>query len=187
MTVGSMVWGWIASHHSIPVALLVAAIGMVVCNLLTYLFISGQNMIVDDRPSHFLPIPLVADQPSYEEGPVMITVEFCVKKENVDKFTLAIHDLRRIRLRDGAFYWSLLKNVENPKKFVECFMAESWLEHLRQHERFTVSDQKILEKVGAFHEGKNPPRITHFVKHKLPERKGRRFKRLSIPQEGEET
>ena len=168
MTVGSMLWGWMATHYTIPVALLIAAIGMLVCNLLTYFFISGENLIVDSTPSQFLPIPIVEEEPRYEEGPIMVTVEYIVKKDSINNFIRTMRDLRRIRLRDGAFFWSLFKDIGNPKKFIECFMVESWVEHLRQHERTTVSDQKIQEKVDACHEGKNPPQVTHFVTHKLP-------------------
>ena len=37
----------------------------------------------------------------------MVTIEYSVERKNVEKFSQAIRDLRRIRLRDGAFFWSL--------------------------------------------------------------------------------
>jgi hypothetical protein len=40
-------------------------------------------------------------------------------------------------------------------------VTESWLEYLRQRERFTASDRQILERVWSFHRGKEPPRISH--------------------------
>jgi hypothetical protein len=46
---------------------------------------------------------------------------------------------------------------------VEEFLVESWLEHLRQHERFTVSDQEVQQRIVAMHNGSTPPRVTHYL------------------------
>ena len=42
-------------------------------------------------------------------------------------------------------------------------MLDSWLDHLRQHERVTVEDRRIQELVRAFHRGAGPPRVTHLI------------------------
>ncbi|MEA2542861.1 MAG: hypothetical protein QOH35_4227, partial [Acidobacteriaceae bacterium] len=49
----------------------------------------------------------------------------------------------------------------DPGHINETFVTESWLEYLRQRERFTASDRQILERVWSFHRGKEPPRISH--------------------------
>jgi hypothetical protein len=46
---------------------------------------------------------------------------------------------------------------------MECFMVESWIEHLRQHERVTIADRDVSEKVRRFHIGTEPPKVAHFV------------------------
>jgi MFS family permease len=167
MSLGSFFWGWIATHYSISIALFCAAVGLFSSNILTYLFISGENLILDHTPTHHLPAPTVKEAPKHEEGPVMVTIEYTIERNDIPAFTQAIRDLRRIRLRNGAFFWSLFKDIENPKKFVECFMVESWLEHLRQHDRISVSDRETQEKVSSFHQGNTSPRITHFVAQKV--------------------
>jgi MFS family permease len=171
MSVGSLLWGWIATHYSIPMALFVSAFGLIVANFLTYLLISGEQLIVDHTPSGQLPAPVLEAAPRFEEGPIMVTVEYTIDPEDMAQFTQAIRDLRRVRMRDGAFFWSLFKDIENPTKVVECFMIESWLEHLRQHERISVSDWEIQQKVSVFHKGKTRPRITHYVAQKLKKSK----------------
>jgi hypothetical protein len=77
-----------------------------------------------------------------------------------------MHQLRRIRRRDGAYMWELFSDIEQPDRMVECFLVESWLEHLRQHERATVADRKVIEKARAFHLGSEPPKVTHMVASK---------------------
>jgi hypothetical protein len=44
---------------------------------------------------------------------------------------------------------------------VETFLAESWLEHLRQHERVTRADQLLEEHVLRF--TVKTPTVTHFI------------------------
>ena len=42
-------------------------------------------------------------------------------------------------------------------------MLESWLDHLRQHERVTEADRRLQAEVHALHRGDTPPRVTHLV------------------------
>jgi hypothetical protein len=46
-------------------------------------------------------------------------------------------------------------------------VAESWIEHLRQHERVTIADHDILEQAIAFHTGNKPPIVSHFIAEPL--------------------
>ena len=46
---------------------------------------------------------------------------------------------------------------------VETFMVESWLEHLRQHERMTQADLQDQASVRAFHVGSEPPLVRHLI------------------------
>ena len=50
-----------------------------------------------------------------------------------------------------------------PVRFIETFVVESWAEHLRQHERVTISDREIEARAFAFHQGPEPPKITHWI------------------------
>ena len=50
--------------------------------------------------------------------------------------------MRRIRRRDGAIRWGLFEDAATPGRYIETFVVESWAEHLRQHERVTISDRE---------------------------------------------
>jgi len=65
------------------------------------------------------------------------------------------------RRRDGAYAWGVFEDVSERGRFVETFLVESWLEHLRQHERVTKADSVLQERVQRFLE--RPARITHLV------------------------
>jgi len=171
MAMGSILWGWIASHFTISLSLFVAALGLVIANFLTYVFTSGQQLITDLTPTGHLPAPLTEEKPKHGQGPVMVTIEYSIHQQQAEEFYLVMQELRLIRLREGAFFWALFQDIEERKKFVECFMVESWLDHLRQHERIAVTDRDIQQKASAYHQGKNPPRTTHFVAFDMPKKK----------------
>ena len=64
--------------------------------------------------------------------------------------TRAKQGLREMRRRNGVYFWELFHDSANPSHFVECFMDESWLEHLRQHERVSVADRGIQQRAKRF-------------------------------------
>ena len=71
--------------------------------------------------------------------------------------------VRRIRLRDGALQWGLFVDSARPDLYTEVFLVKSWAEHLRQHERVTVSDRDIEQEARAFHLGPEPPEVCHLI------------------------
>jgi len=46
---------------------------------------------------------------------------------------------------------------------LETFLVESWLEHLRQHERVTNEDRVLQDLVNQFQTEDSTPKITHFI------------------------
>ena len=71
--------------------------------------------------------------------------------------------IRRSRLRQGALEWELLRDVNQPGRFVEQIVDESWTEHLRRFDRVTASDVALRERKLAFHIGDGPPVVTRCV------------------------
>jgi hypothetical protein len=69
----------------------------------------------------------------------------------------------RIRRRDGAYRWGIYRDVAEPGRYLETFLVESWLEHLRQHRRSTAADMRVRERVHEFHLGTDEPEVTHLV------------------------
>src|SRR5207237_8023537 len=118
----------------------------------------------DLTPSMHWPIPLMACEPSPEHGPVLVQVEYRVGPENLAEFVTAMGALEVVRRRDGAYRWGLFRDIAQPDRWVETFLVESWSEHLRQHERVTVEDRAIEERVRALLKQGSPPVITHLIR-----------------------
>ena len=163
MTGGSVLWGQTASWFGIPMALTLAAGGAVVGMIASRRFGIGEHETDDLSPSLSWPTPITDDAFEVDRGPVMVTVEYLIDPVQIEAFTRAMEDMRRLRRRDGAFMWELFDDIENPARKVECFMVESWAEHLRQHQRVTVADRDLIATVRAFHLGNASPKVTHLV------------------------
>src|SRR5207249_3404107 len=98
---------------------------------------------LDLTPSAHWPEPHLDVVPAPDEGPVRVEVEYRIDPAQADAFALAIRDLEPIRRRDGAVNWAVYQDPGQKGRYVESFIVESWVEHLRQHERVTLSDRAV--------------------------------------------
>jgi hypothetical protein len=93
----------------------------------------------------------------------LVTIEYRIDPAKLSGFVAAMQPMRRIRRRDGAISWGLYEDAAAHGLVVENFVVESWLEHLRQHERVTHADREDQDAARAFHIGSEPPRVRHLI------------------------
>lgn len=162
LALGALTWGNITAHFNYATALQVAAIGIAVSAGLVWLLPVNSALQQDLTPSEHWrehdPSIHVGDG----EGPVLVSIDYTVKTENAQAFEQAIRKLRAIRLRDGAFRWSLFHDVQESTHYRESFLVGSWGEHLRQHTRATAADKQIEDAVLNFQQEGLPP-VKHFI------------------------
>src|SRR5699024_9234658 len=105
MAVGSWLWGFVADHGDVRKALLVAAAVMVACALLGLRVPLARltDLNLDPLSRWREPDTAVPVQP--RTGPVVVTVEYIIREEDVLEFLGAMAERRRIRRRDGARNW----------------------------------------------------------------------------------
>ncbi len=159
---GSLLWGIVAALLGTPLAISVAALGAVLglaAGLRWRLEDSEQQ---DLRPWH-VSAPRLLIEPREAEGPVMVQVEYCVAPARAEDFGRAMAEVRRMRERDGAFGWFLARDPSDEERHVETFMAESWLDYLRQLDRMTRDDHATLARARSFHQGSAPPAVTPLI------------------------
>jgi len=161
--IGAMIWGRVTVHSDPHVALQIAGGGLLCTLLLMKTFPINPAMKLDLTPSFHWSDHDLAHEPAPEDGPVMVTLEYRIRPEDVEAFQKAMSRLRTTRLRDGAFRWSLYEDLGHPCHFREVFEVGSWGEHLRQHKRATADDKLIEDAVIAFHKGSEAPLVTHFL------------------------
>ena len=162
MALGGFVWGTLAGHASLPLALTVASAGLV-AGLLAVRRHRLDGEEADLSPSQHWPVPVVVGEVQHGDGPVLVTVEYHIDPKQRGSFSEAMQELRLARLRDGAIRWGLYRDMADETRYVETFVVESWAEHLRQHDRATVEDKRAEDAIIAFHLGLEPPRVNHYL------------------------
>src|SRR5439155_1205014 len=160
---GPEVYGLLLTCIGIPAALPTAAIGMVAAIGLTWSFRLVDGRAPDFTPSMDWAAPLVAETPEPDSGPVLVTIEYRVDPARRAEFVAAMRDVREMRRRNGAFFWELFHDSAHPTRFLESFMDESWTEHLRQHERVSVSDREVQRRANQFLVKGESTKSTHWL------------------------
>jgi Transmembrane secretion effector len=56
----------------------------------------------------------------------------------------------------------VFEDMETPGRYVESFLTDSWVEHLRQYQRTTLADKAIQDAVRGFHRGERP-KVAHLL------------------------
>jgi MFS family permease len=169
LAAGSALWGFIASRAGIANALSLSAVGLVIGLPLTWRYrLVGKNSL-SLTPSMHWPQPVMMIDADASEGPAITTIEYRIDPKTAAEFLQAMKEMKRIRQRDGAIRWNLLRDSADPQRYVETFVTESWAEHLRQHERITAGDREAERRAHAFHVGARPPKITHLIAEQLPD------------------
>ena len=162
LAAGSALSGAVAARAGIQHALLWAGLGIVATTALG-LVARLPDATTDVSPwNHWRMPAIVKDlRPEFDEGPVLVTVEYRVDRDRTEEFLEAIHEYGRVRRRDGAYRWGVYRDLEDADRYVETFLIRSWAEHLRQHDRSTKADRLVEERLRIYVTG--VPDVRHLV------------------------
>lgn len=169
MALGSGVWGWCAKLLSTSDALMIAAGVQLLAIFMTARFRLSKSDGIDLAPSGHWPAPVLTGSVEPDRGPVMITVDYRIDPKDAPAFLEMLSLLADARRRDGAYAWGVFEDVSESGRYLEYFIEDSWLEHLRHHERVSKEDHALQESVQVFHSGETPPNVSHFL---APAREG---------------
>jgi MFS family permease len=161
---GAALWGQVAGLTSVPASIIAAAVaGTLVLLVTRRLSVEGgeDEDLTPARPGSPVPAPVFESPP--EAGPVMVTIEYQIEPQRTDAFHAVMQETRRARLRQGALSWGLFRDTAVAGRYIEYFLDESWIEHLRRQERFTAADVGLRERRLAFHVGADPPRVQRYL------------------------
>ena len=162
MTLGSALWGQVAAMIGLPGAHFAAAAAALAAIPLLWRWKLQTAAGADLMPSMHWPTPVLSHEIDSVRGPTLVTVEYRIDPGNREEFLAALERFGQERRRDGAYAWGVFEDAAEKGRFIETFLVESWLEHLRQHERVTQADRLLQNAAQRFHlEG--TPKVTHFI------------------------
>jgi len=157
MAGGAWLFGWVAEHHGVVTGLYAAAAAQFVAAILGLWRplpqIGDDNL--DPRGDWREPDTVVPVES--RSGPIVITIEYRIPSGSIVPFLSAMSERRRIRRRDGAHGWQLLRDLGEPNLWVERYHVSTWLDYVRHNQRRTVADIANSDAIHALHEGPDAP------------------------------
>jgi MFS family permease len=163
MAVGSWLWGVIAENSGVSASLLAAAVAMMVCALLGLVLPMAQTLHLNLDPLRTWPEPSTAVPVEQRSGPVVVTIEYIIDEADILEFLAAMAERRRIRRRDGARNWTLLRDLADPRIWIERYNTPTWLDYLRHNNRLTQHDAVVPTRLRALHRGESPPVVRRML------------------------
>jgi len=163
MALGSWCWGHVAEAYSLPIALCGAAVAMVLGALLGLVVPLPARDTLNLDPLNRWQEPETALDIRPRSGPVAVSVEYEIDEADVDRFLDLMGERHRIRRRDGAHYWTLMRDMQDPRLWTENFEMPTWVDYVRMHSRTTQADAPVGEQLRALHRGSEPPRVRRML------------------------
>jgi MFS family permease len=160
VALGSTLWGYVALHTNVYTTLTIASVGTSMCLALP-LVLRLPNTAVDLSSWNHWAQPTMLEEPEPDQGPVLVVVKYVVDPPEVEEFLHQMYKYQRVRRRDGATSWGIFFDTEAPDVYVETFKVDSWAEHQRQHDRFTMADRELEERVLRF--ARKPVEVKHYI------------------------
>jgi MFS family permease len=157
---GSALWGVVA-EASVSAAFAAAAVLLAAGLAISRRWPLARSEQLDLRPSPVWPDPVVVLEPTRGQGPVLVTLEYRVPAERAEAFIDGMRRMERLRRRTGARRWNLYRDTAVADRYVETFMVDSWEEHIRQHRRYTATDQLISDELRSL--ASEPLRVDHLL------------------------
>ncbi len=162
LSVGSAIWGKVAALGGLSAAHILAGLGALIAVPLLWRWKLQTGAALDLTPSMHWPAPVLSGDVDADRGPVLVTVEYQVRPDDRGRFLEALERLGSERRRDGAFEWEVFEDLSREGRFLETFKLDSWVEHLRQHERVTHADREQQELVHQFLPA-GMAKVTHLI------------------------
>jgi MFS family permease len=165
MAVGAWMLGVVAEHEGVAFGLLAGAVVLAAVTLIGLVLPMPQveDLNLDPLTQWNEPETAVPLEP--RSGPVVITIEYRIEPHKVVDFLAAMTERRRIRRRDGARGWTLLRDLHDPELWIERYHAATWLDYVRHNQRRTQADAENIATLHALQREGVPLRV-----HRMLER-----------------
>jgi MFS family permease len=163
VALGSWLWGGVAHTQGVSGALLISAVLMLMSSLLGLRFRLPDTSaaVVDATVSPVDPELSLALSPL--SGPIIIEVEYSISTEHAREFYQLMEKMQLVRKRNGAYGWSIARDVANAELWIERFRCPTWMEYLRLRGRSTQAELDLQRLAREYHQGGAPPRVRRML------------------------
>lgn len=149
VAVGSWFWGHVAEWLNVQDALAGSAM-LLVASLLLGLILKMPNIPEVDLEPVKQSDPEVNLDLTGRSGPIVVQLEYRVPTAHAREFYRKMTALRSLRNRNGAFDWSLARDITDPELWVERFQCPTWHDYLRQRDRNTPDEMEVYAQARSY-------------------------------------
>ncbi len=167
MAAGSWLWGSVAESSDAGTALSIAAIVTAVGVLIGFFMPMPVFEDLDLDPLDRFREPDLNLEILPRSGPIAINIDYEIADQDVSEFLKLMVERRRIRIRDGAQAWALMRDLENPHIWTETYHTPTWVDYVRHNHRRTKADAMNFDQIRALHRGEHPPKVHRMIERQV--------------------
>lgn len=160
---GSWVWGIAADTYGVANALLLSSAVMLAGIVIGLKLPMPAFETLNLDPLNRFTEPSLSLDITPRSGPVVIQVDYEIDDIDVPEFMALMGERRRIRIRDGARNWALMRDLENPGRWIETYHTPTWVEYIRHNQRRTQVDGENTDRLRALHRGETGPQVHRMI------------------------
>ncbi len=160
---GSWIWGIAADNYGVANALLMSAVVMLFGIVVGLKFAMPAFETLNLDPLNRFTEPALGLDITPRSGPVVIQVDYEIDDLDVPEFLKLMGERRRIRIRDGARNWALMRDLEKPGSWTETYHTPTWVEYIRHNQRRTQVDGENTDRLRALHRGEAGPHVHRMI------------------------
>ncbi|MFZ5739451.1 MAG: MFS transporter [Pseudomonadota bacterium] len=162
IAIGSWGWGHVADLAGVAPSMLLSGLAMLASPVLAFL-LPMPPVGTRTEDAELLADPEVKLALTSRSGPVVIEIDYRVDAEEARAFHNVMQEVQLSRQRNGAYGWSIARDVADPELWTERYHCPTWLDYLRQRSRSTQEDRALHRRAIAFHRGSEPVRVRRML------------------------
>lgn len=163
IAVGSWGWGHLTDLAGVETALLVSAGLMLVSPVLGIWLRMPRVGARNEDATELLADPEVQLSLTGRSGPLVVEIEYRVAQDSARAFHNVMQEVQLSRQRNGAYGWSIARDIGDPELWTERYHCPTWLDYLRQRNRATQSERGLHQRAIDFHLGPEPIRVRRML------------------------
>jgi MFS family permease len=166
LAVGSVIWGIVANTIGIPITLSTASLALAATIIIRKRYSTTLVDDLDFTPAgsdHWsLPSQLSID-PANSEGQALVTIDYKIDPKLSEEFEEMVLELGTILKSEGMAYWKLFQDPADIGHYIEIRIADTWTDHMRQHERVTKNVKLMEDRIRALVKDCPTPIVSHYI------------------------
>lgn len=162
IAIGSWGWGHVADLSGVAPSMLLSGLAMLASPVLAFL-LPMPPVGTRTEDAELLADPEVKLALTSRSGPVVIEIEYRIDADEARAFHNVMQEVQLSRQRNGAYGWSIARDIADPELWTERYHCPTWLDYLRQRSRSTQDDRALHRRAIAFHRGVDPIRVRRML------------------------